>query len=571
MVGAKGALEEVRWKDLRVGDIVKISKGEPLPADLVQLASSEEQGNSYIDTCDLDGETNLKIKSSLSVTVHATSPTAASALRGKLEFEAPNKRLYTFLGKVTVDGSTVAVDNDAVLLRGAVLRNTSWIFGLVLYAGKQTKVMMNSQAAKAKRSNVDHATNGIVLAVLIFMLCMCTVGCVGHVVWIGDAANREGVWYMPYLAGSSGMDKFGVWLTYLILCNNYVPISLYITMELAKLGQKLLMENDLRMYHAETDTPMVARTSNLNEELGQIHYIFSDKTGTLTRNEMEFRKCFVAGTSYGFGTTEIGRAAAARRPPAQAQALSAEQTAEEAERIAAEAAADADAAQVFRDQRCSFDDARLRQRIEGGHADQGILRDFLKCLAVSHTVVPEGSEDKPVYQAESPDKGTLVTAAKVLGYFFCGKTATTHIVNVFGEKQAFEILNVNKFNSTRKRMSVVARGPDGVIELLCKGADNVMLSRIRGGEAGKRNRCILCPDHRSCDIGTRHVCRHLRFLLSCLAPWLLPLALPPDSPCPSGACSQPKAGRNTQRVLQRRPAHSGHCQEGARCCMQSSA
>ena len=79
MVGAKGALEEVRWKDLRVGDIVKISKGEPLPADLVQLASSEEQGNSYIDTCDLDGETNLKIKSSLSVTVHATSPTAATA------------------------------------------------------------------------------------------------------------------------------------------------------------------------------------------------------------------------------------------------------------------------------------------------------------------------------------------------------------------------------------------------------------------------------------------------------------------------------------------------------------
>ena len=78
--------------------------------------------------------------------------------------------------------------------------------------------------------------------------------------------------------------------------------------------------------------------------------------------------------------------------------------------------------------------------------------------------------------------------------------------------------NVNKFNSTRKRMSVVARGPDGVIELLCKGADNVMLSRIRGGEAGKRIRCILCPDHRSCDIGTRHVCRHLRFLLSCLAP-----------------------------------------------------
>ena len=83
-----------------------------------------------------------------------------------------------------------------------------------------------------------------------------------------------------------------------------------------------------------------------------------------------------------------------------------------------------------------------------------------------------------MYQAESPDEGALVTAAKVLGYFFCGKTATTHVVKVYGEEQSFEILNINKFNSTRKRMSVVARLPDGSIELLCKGADNVMLQRI---------------------------------------------------------------------------------------------
>jgi len=189
-----GKIEQRAWKNIEVGDILRVTKGQPLPADVVQLASSEEQGNSYIDTCDLDGETNLKIKSSLSLTVHATTASSVSALRGHMEYEAPNKRLYTFLGKLTIKGQTVAVDNDVVLLRGAVLRNTPWIFALVVYAGKQTKVMMNSQAAKAKRSNVDRASNVILLAVLAFMLVVCTVGCVGHAVWMSDPVNSVGIW-----------------------------------------------------------------------------------------------------------------------------------------------------------------------------------------------------------------------------------------------------------------------------------------------------------------------------------------------------------------------------------------
>ena len=292
---------------------------------------------------------------------------------------------------------------------------------------------------------------------------------------------------MPYLANETAGEKAQVWITFFILCNNYVPISLYVSMELAKLGQKMLMESDLHMYHKETDTPMVARTSNLNEELGQIHYIFSDKTGTLTRNEMEFRKCYVANTSYGFGTTEIGRAAAARRKAEPDKTLTPAEAQAAMEIKEAEARADPQTAQFFRDKACSFDDVRIRDRIEQGHPDRPILVDFLKCLAVSHTVVPEGDKndiDKLLYQAESPDEGALVTAAKVLGYMFCGKTATCHIVNFYGEEQEFEILNINKFNSTRKRMSVVTRQPDGSIELLCKGADNVMLERLVDDKVG---------------------------------------------------------------------------------------
>ena len=126
VVCQRGAIENRSWKDLKVGDIVRVNRGQPLPADVVQLSSSEEQGNSYIDTCDLDGETNLKIKSSLSVTVHAIKAADVAALRGQMQYEAPNKRLYTFVGKITVNGETIAVDNDAVLLRGAVARIFRW-------------------------------------------------------------------------------------------------------------------------------------------------------------------------------------------------------------------------------------------------------------------------------------------------------------------------------------------------------------------------------------------------------------------------------------------------------------
>ena len=196
---------------------------------------------------------------------------------------------------------------------------------------------------------------------------------------------------MPYLADETPLDKATVWVTYFILCNNYVPISLYVSMELAKLGQKILMESDIRMYHRETDTPMVARTSNLNEELGQIHYIFSDKTGTLTRNEMEFRKCFVGTTSYGFGTTEIGRAAAARKGAADVKDLTLEEEREEEEKRVAEAAADVSKAQRFPDKACSFDDIRIRQRIESDHAEAHVSLPpsrslFLSLLSLSFSL-----------------------------------------------------------------------------------------------------------------------------------------------------------------------------------------
>lgn len=156
VVQAGGKAEPKRWKDLVLGDIVCVKQGCEVPADLLQLSASGDQGGSYIDTCNLDGETNLKLKSSMAATVHADTATKVANLKGTIEYERPNKRLYTFLGKLNSDGQqTLAIDNDVVLLRGAVLRNTKWVYGVVVYAGRQSKLMMNAKQAKLKRSNVE--------------------------------------------------------------------------------------------------------------------------------------------------------------------------------------------------------------------------------------------------------------------------------------------------------------------------------------------------------------------------------------------------------------------------------
>lgn len=96
-------------------------------------------------------------------------------------------------------------------------------------------------------------------------------------------------------------------LTFIILFNNLIPISLQVTLEVVRYVQATFINMDVEMYHAETDTPAMARTSNLNEELGMVRYVFTDKTGTLTRNVMEFKRCSVAGKLYELVITMVSQ------------------------------------------------------------------------------------------------------------------------------------------------------------------------------------------------------------------------------------------------------------------------
>ncbi|XP_037051247.1 probable phospholipid-transporting ATPase IA isoform X4 [Bradysia coprophila] len=422
-----GQWQAVKWQDLTVGDIVKIVNNTFFPADMILLSSSEPQSMSFIETSNLDGETNLKIRQGVPATAKFLETKDLVNFNGTLECEPPNRHLYEFNGVLKEHGKTsVALGPDQVLLRGATLRNTSWAFGVVIYTGHDTKLMRNSTSAPLKRSTVDRLTNTQVLMLFLMLIVLCLVSAIFNEFWTREHYLID--WYLgiPNLLSKN----FGYnLLTFIILYNNLIPISLQVTLELVRFLQAIFINFDVEMYHAESDTPAMARTSNLNEELGMVKYIFSDKTGTLTRNVMEFKRCSIARHIYAVEDT-----------PEQSS---------------------------------------LVQNLQGKHQTAPIIDEFLTLLAVCHTVIPEKAEDGTItYHAASPDERALVAGAMRFGYIFTTRTPHNVEINALGTVLQYEILNVLEFTSTRKRMSVIVRTPTGEIKLYCKGADTVIFERL---------------------------------------------------------------------------------------------
>uniref|UniRef100_A0AAX7T955 Phospholipid-transporting ATPase n=1 Tax=Astatotilapia calliptera TaxID=8154 RepID=A0AAX7T955_ASTCA len=411
-----GAWEIVHWEKVCFHSV-------PLLVTILH----EPQGMCYIETSNLDGETNLKIRQGLQVTADIKEIDSLMRLSGRMECESPNRHLYEFVGNIRLDGhSTVPLGPDQILLRGAQLRNTQWIHGVVVYTGHDTKLMQNSTRPPLKLSNVERITNFQILVLFGCLLAISLVCSIGQTIWKGQYGNDA--WYMDLNYG--GAANFGLnFLTFIILFNNLIPISLLVTLEVIKFTQAFFINWDTDMLYEPTNTPAMARTSNLNEELGQVKYIFSDKTGTLTCNVMQFKKCTIAGVAYGTHSSD----------------------------------------------EAGFNDPSLLENLQSNHPTAAVILEFMTMMAICHTAVPERMDGKIIYQAASPDEGALVRAAQNLGFVFSGRTPDSVIV---GTEERYELLHVLEFTSARKRMSVIMRTPSGKIRLYCKGADTVIYDRL---------------------------------------------------------------------------------------------
>ncbi|KAL2156173.1 hypothetical protein VTH82DRAFT_918 [Thermothelomyces myriococcoides] len=440
---------ETKWVNVAVGDIVRVESEEPFPADLVLLASSEPEGLCYIETANLDGETNLKIKQALPETASMVSSTELSRLGGRIRSEQPNSSLYTYEATLTMQTGggekELPLTPDQLLLRGATLRNTPWIHGVVVFTGHETKLMRNATAAPIKRTKVERQLNKLVLALVGMLLALSVISTVGDLILRRVYGRKLSYLDIDGLGGVG--DVFRIFIkdmvTYWVLFSALVPISLFVTLEMIKYWHGILINDDLDIYYDVTDTPANCRTSSLVEELGMVEYVFSDKTGTLTCNQMEFKACSIAGIMYAETVPED-------RVP----------TIEDGVEVGI------------------HEFKQLKQNLHD-HPTAQAIDQFLTLLATCHTVIPEQTDSGRIkYQASSPDEGALVEGAVGLGYKFYARKPRAVVIEVNGEQQEFELLAVCEFNSTRKRMSTIYRCPDGKIRCYTKGADTVILERL---------------------------------------------------------------------------------------------
>ncbi|GAB9473483.1 P-type atpase [Globisporangium polare] len=507
--------EEVQWRDVKVGDFVKIKNHETLPADVLILSvvpaegarSGGNTGVCYVETKNLDGETNLKLREAPQATrnMFANEEDAGEATQGWVESELPNGDINRYSGTLYLEENDssgevgIALTLKNMLLRGSKLRNTSFVYGLVMNTGVDSKIMMSSgDEFPIKVSSIDEMTNKQVIIVVIILFLMSLVGAIGDNIWM------KNVQLPPYLTSESfNKSIVGTFVYFFTTLASMVPITLYVSITLVKALQAYFMERDLDMYDAENDAPMVARNMQLNEQLGQISHIFSDKTGTLTCNKMEFRKCSINGESYGKGITAIGLAARLRDD------FQGDKTVEEDSDDDTNGS-DEDAYTQCPAPNVNFKDKRMWQHMREEDSEQGVkIREFFTHLALCHGVlieridtVPEGMEELPIqYSASSPDEQALVCGAKYFGYEFIEREpGSVSLKTPTGAIDQYDILEVFEFDSTRKRMSVIVQRRKTDAELmemteddedevlvLTKGADSMLFPRLASDAISQTN------------------------------------------------------------------------------------
>ncbi|XP_056396764.1 phospholipid-transporting ATPase IG isoform X1 [Hyla sarda] len=435
---------------IKVGDIVEVRDDETFPCDLILLSSSFADGTCTVTTASLDGESNFKTYYAVRETSGLCSDEAVDTLTATIECEQPQPDLYKFVGRMNIhtnqEVKARSLGPDNLLLKGATLKNTKKIYGVAVYTGMETKMALNYQGKSQKRSAVEKSINAFLIVYLSILVSKASICTTLKYVWQSNPANDE-PWYNEKTRKEKESFKllkiFTDFLSFMVLFNFIIPVSMYVTVEMQKFLGSFFIAWDKDMYDEEIKEGALVNTSDLNEELGQVEYVFTDKTGTLTENSMEFIECCIDGYKY----KETGDGLDVPDCPAG---------------IYGKAAKD-------------------REEL------------FLRALCLCHTVqmkeecqmdgpaAPSGNQCS--YVSSSPDEIALVHGAKKYGFTYMGtENDFMKVKNQKNEMEVYQLLHVLNFDPVRRRMSVLVRTNTGKIFLFCKGADSSVFHRVARDE-----------------------------------------------------------------------------------------